>query len=188
MGERAVASFKISRGNVVEHQHAFPQMAAGEAVLDEALLGYQPIEGGVDLAHRDGAEAERLAEGMAGRGGVEHARGGEFCRRIEQAGDDQGENDIAAALGRTAGQQAIEADMAGGGQRGEDMAMRERAADFEPALAGGNQPVAAQGGAEGLDLLVPTTGEIGEGAGFDLSVLAVALAAVSYTHLRAHET
>src|ERR1019366_7110418 len=115
---------------------------------------YQPVKGGVDLAHRDGAEAERLAEGMAGRGGVEHARGGEFGRRIEQAGDDQRENEIAAALGRTAGEQAIEADTAGGGQRGEDMAMRERAADFETALPGGGEPGPPPGGGPRLGLLV----------------------------------
>src|ERR1019366_5770313 len=103
MGKRAVASFKIGRRDVVEHQRAFPPVAAGGTGVDEGLLGYQPVKGGVDLANRDGAEAERLAEGMAGRGGVEHARGGEFGRRIEQAGDDQRENEIAPALRRTAG-------------------------------------------------------------------------------------
>src|ERR1017187_9835546 len=78
MGERAVASLKISRSDVVEYQCAFLEVAAGEAVLDEALLRAQPVEGGVDLAHPNGAEAQSLAEGMAGRGGIEHAGGGEF--------------------------------------------------------------------------------------------------------------
>src|ERR1019366_4300546 len=176
MGKFAMASFEVGRGHVIEHERAFLEVAAGETGLDEGLLGYQPVQGGVDLAYRDGAEAERLAEGMAGRGGVEHARGGEFGRRIEQPGDDQGENEIAPALRRAAGEQAIKADTAGGGQRGEDMTMRQGAADFEPTLAGPGEPVPPQGGTQRLDFLVRPMGEIGEGAGFDLAVLAVALA------------
>ena len=74
------------------------------------------------------------------------------------------------------GEQVIEADTAGGGQRGEDMAMRQGAADFEPALAGRDELVAAQGGAQRLDFLVRPMGEIGKGAGFNLAVLAIALA------------
>src|ERR1019366_3752642 len=91
MGERAVASLKISRSDVVEYQCAFLEVAAGEAVLDEALLRAQPVEGGVDLAHPNGAEAQSLAEGMAGRGGIEHASGGEFGGGVEQPGGDPGE-------------------------------------------------------------------------------------------------
>jgi hypothetical protein len=151
-------------------------MAPGQTVLDAALFRAQPVEGGVDLAHRHGAEAQDRAEGMARRGGIEHARGGQFGGGIEQAGDDQCENEIAAALGRATGEQAIEADTAGGSQRGEDMAMRQGTADFEPALAGGDEFVAAQGGAQRLHFLVRPGGEIGEGAGFDLAVLAVAFA------------
>ena len=113
---------------------------------------------------------------MAGRGGIEHARGGEFGGGIEQPGDDQGENEIAPALRSATGEQDIEADAAGGGQRGEDMAMRQGAADFEPALAGGDEPVAAQGGAQRLDFLLGPIGEIGESAGFDPAVLAIAFA------------
>ena len=109
-------------------------------------------------------------------GGVEHAGGGEFGRWIEQVGDDQGEHEIAAALRRAAGEQAIQADTPRGGERGKDMAMRRGAADFEPALAGGDELIAAQRGAQRLDFLVRPVGEIGESAGFDLAVLAVTLA------------
>src|ERR1019366_5459753 len=146
MGERAVASLKISRSDVVEYQCAFLEVAAGEAVLDEDLLRAQPVEGGVDLAHPNGAEAQSLAEGMAGRGGIEHASGGEFGGGVEQPGDDQGEDEIAAALGRAAGEQAIEADTAGGGEGGEDMAMPQRAAGFETPLTRGDEPVPTPGG------------------------------------------
>jgi hypothetical protein len=50
-------------------------------------------------------------------------------------------------------QQVVEADAIGGGERGGDVAMRQRAADLEAALAGGKQWFVAQHGAEGLDLL-----------------------------------
>ncbi len=128
-------------------------MAAGESVLDEGLFRARPVEGGVDLAHRGGAEAERLAEGMAGGGRVEHTGGGEFGGQVEQSGDDQRENQVAATLERTAGQRAIETDAAGRGQSGEHMAMRQGAADLETALAGGHEFVAAQSGTERLDFL-----------------------------------
>ena len=176
MRKRAVPSLQVGRGDVVEHQRAFLQMAAGEAVLDEGLLRAQPVEGSVDLAHRNGAEAQGLAEGMAGRGGVEHARGGEFGGGVEQPGDDQCENEIALASRRAAREQVIKADPTRGGQRGEDMAVRQGAADFEAALAGRDEFVAAQRGAQRLDFLVRPGGEIGQRAGFDLAVLAVALA------------
>jgi hypothetical protein len=78
-----MASFKVARGDVVEYQRAFPQMAEGETVLDQGLLRTQPVEGGADLAHRDGAESQGLAEGMAGGGGIEHAGGGEFGGGVE---------------------------------------------------------------------------------------------------------
>src|ERR1035441_6606928 len=139
MGERAVASLKISRSDVVEYQCAFLEVAAGEAVLDEALLRAQPVEGGVDLAHPNGAEAQSLAEGMAGRGGMEHGGGGEFGGGVEQPGNDQRENEVAAALGPTAGEQVVEADAAGGGEGGEDMAMRQGGGGFENTPAPGGQ-------------------------------------------------
>jgi hypothetical protein len=59
----------------------------------------------------------------------------------------QRENEIASALGPSAWQQTIETDTAGGGKGGEDMAMRQGAADFEPSLASGDEFVAAQRGA-----------------------------------------
>src|ERR1017187_10581166 len=128
MGERAVASLKISRSDVVEYQCAFLEVAAGEAVLDEALLRAQPVEGGVDLAHPNGAEAQSLAEGMAGRGGIEHAGGGEFGGGVEQPGNDQRENEVAAALGPTAGGQGDQAGAAGRGAGGGGRSRRPGAA------------------------------------------------------------
>ena len=84
---------------------------------------------------------------MAGGGGVKHAGGRQFGGGIEQPRDDQRENEIAATLRRAPGQQAVEADATGGGESGEHMAVRQGATDFETALAGGDELVAAQRGA-----------------------------------------
>ncbi len=54
--------------------------------------------------------------------------------------------------------------------------VRQGAADFEAGVAGGEEGVAAEGGAEHLDPVWGQVGEVGEGAGLDLARLAVALA------------
>jgi hypothetical protein len=51
-------------------------VAAGERGFDKSLLADQPVERGVEFAGGDAAEAEDLAQGMAGGGGIEHPRGG----------------------------------------------------------------------------------------------------------------
>ena len=165
MGERAVPSLEISRSDIVKHQRAFLEMAAGETVFDEGLLRAQPVERGINLTHRDGAEAQFSPREWLAVGGVKHARGGQFRRRIEQPGNDQGESEITPASRRATRQQVIEADAAGGGERGENVAVRQRAADFEAALAGQDELIAAQDGAKGFDLLGRPRGEVGEGSG-----------------------
>ena len=109
-GQRTAAALEIGGGDVVEHQCAVLEMTACELVFDERLLAAEPVEGGVDLAGGDAAEAKGFAQRVAGGGGVEHARGGQFGRRIEQPGDDERQRQVAAALGRAAGQQLVEAD------------------------------------------------------------------------------
>ena len=120
-------------------------------MFDEALLAAEPIERGVDLARGDAAKAESFAQGMTGGLCIQHARGCQFGRRIEQPGDDQRQCQVTAALRGSARQQIVEADAPGGGQRGEHVAVRQRAADFEAALAHRDQRVPAQGGAQGVD-------------------------------------
>jgi hypothetical protein len=73
-------------------------MTAGEAVFDEALLAAEPVEGGVDLARGDAAEAQRFAQRVAGGGAVEHPRCRQLRRRLEKPGDDQRQRQIAPAL------------------------------------------------------------------------------------------
>ena len=111
---------------------------------------------------------------MAGGYGVQHPRGRQLGRRLEQARNDQGQRQIAAALRRPARQQRVEPDAARGAERGEHMAVRQRADDFH-CLSGGQQSVAAQHGAELLDALGRPAGQVGERSVFGLAGLAVAL-------------
>ena len=174
--QRTAAAFQVGGGDVVQHQHAFLQVAAGERGFDKGLLADQPVERGVEFAGGDAAEVEDLAQGMAGGGGIEHPRGGQLRRRVEQTGDNQAECQSAVPPAAPARQEIIETDLPGGGESRHDMAVRERATDFEAALAGRHHPVATQHGAQGLDLLGWPVGEIGQGTVEDLAVLAIALA------------
>jgi hypothetical protein len=65
-------------------------------------------------------------------------------------------------------------DTPGGGDGGEDMAMRPGALDDE--AAGADQLLAAESGAQGLDLLKRKIGEIDEGAVLDVAAVAVGFA------------
>jgi hypothetical protein len=56
-GQRTAASLEVGGGDIVEHQHAILEVAAGEVVFDERLLAAEPVEGGVDRARGDAAEA-----------------------------------------------------------------------------------------------------------------------------------
>jgi hypothetical protein len=147
-------------------------MAAGELVLDEGLLGSESVEGGVDFAGGDAAEAKGLAQRVTGRGGIEHPRRREFRCRIEQPGDDERQCQAAATLRRTARQQVVEADAPGDGQRDKHVAMRRRTADLEAFAADRSESLAAQGGTQSFDALDRQLGEVGEGAVLDLAVLA----------------
>jgi hypothetical protein len=89
---------------------------------------------------------------MAGGRGVQHSRGRQLGRRLEQARDDQGERQIAPALRRPTRQHGVERDAAGGAERGEHVAVRQRADDFHR-RSGGQQFVAAQHGTELLNAL-----------------------------------
>ena len=173
--EFAAASFQVGGGDVVEQQGAVLEVTAGQRRFDERLLARQPVERGVELAGGDTAEPQHLAQRMAGGGGIEHPRGGELGRRIEQAGDDQRQSEVTPPLWRTPRQQAVEVDPSGGAQGGEHVAMRQGAHDLDR-LAGRQQPLAAQHGAQLLDALGWPGGEVGQRAFLGLAVLAVALA------------
>ena len=94
---------------------------------------------------------------------------------LEQAGNDQGERQIAAALRRAAWQHGIERDATRSAERGQHVTVRQRADDFHR-LRGGQQFVAAQHGAELIDALGGPARQVGEGPVFGLAGLAVSLA------------
>src|SRR5271154_1490728 len=86
----AAAPFEISGGDIVEQQRAVLQVAAGQPGFDERLLAAQPVERGIDLLGGNAAEPQHLAQRMAGGGGIQHPRGRQLGRWLEQARDDQG--------------------------------------------------------------------------------------------------
>ena len=171
----AASSFEIGRGDVVEQQRAIFQVTAGQRGFDERLLASQPVERGIHLLGGDLAEPQDLAQRMAGGGGIQHPRGRQLGRRLEQARDNQGQRQIAPALRRAARQHRVERDAACGAQRGEHMAVRQRADDFHR-RSGGQQLVAAQHRAELLNALGRPAGQVGEGSVPGLARLTVALA------------
>jgi hypothetical protein len=120
----AAASFEIGGGDIVEQQRAVFQVAAGQQRFDKRLLAAQPVERGIDFLGGDAAEPQHLAQRMAGGGGIEHPRGRQLGRRLEQARDDQGQRQIPSALRRPTGQQGVDRDAARGAQCGEHVAVR----------------------------------------------------------------
>jgi hypothetical protein len=92
---------------------------------------------------------------------------------LAQVGLGQRQRQIATALWRAAGQQVFEADAPSDRQRREDVAMRQRAADLEAAMADRSQRIPAQGRAQGLEALERQLGQVGERAVLDLAVFAV---------------
>ena len=70
---------------------------------------------------------------------------------IEDAPDQQGEDEIAAAVAVGA-EQAVEADLAGGAERGGDMAVRQAAGDGEGVVLGGDDGAALEHAAQAFDI------------------------------------
>ena len=111
---------------------------------------------------------------MAGGGRIQHPRGRQFGRRLEQAGNNQGQRQIAAALRRAARQHSVERNVARSAERGEHVAVRQRADDFHR-LSGGQQLATPQHGAELFDALGGPAGQVSEGSVLGLAGLAVTL-------------
>ena len=149
-------------------------MAAGQRGFDKRLLAAQPVERGIDLLGGDPAQPQHLAQRMAGGGGIQHPRGCQLGRRLEQARNNEGQRQIPPALRRAARQHGIERDAARGAERRQHVAVRQRADDFHR-LDGGQQLVAAQHGAELLNALGGPARQVGEGSVLGLAGLAVTL-------------
>ena len=150
-------------------------MAFGERRLDRRLADRQPVECTIELVLIDQPESELLAK--AGSRGVRRQRpgGGKLGAGIEDAADDQGQDEVAAAVAVRA-EQPIEADLARGAKRRVDMTMRQRADNGDGILVLGDNGAAFQQCLEAGDPLVRPVGEVQQGALLDLASLAVAFA------------
>ena len=174
-GERAAASFHVARRDVVEHQRAVAEIALGERRLDGRLALQQPVQRGVEFVLVDVAEAKHLAEAGGGGGGRQRPRGGEFCCRVEDASDQQGEHEIAAAIAVGA-EDAVETDLAGGAECGSDMAVRQATDDGEGVAFGGDDGAALEHAAQPFDVRGGPVRQVTQSALTHLATLAIALA------------
>ena len=97
----------------------------------------------------DGAEVEHLSERGDGAFGRQGAGGGELRLRVDDAGDEQCEDEVAEAAG-AAGEQGSECELADGGEHGGDVAVWE-AAEAGEGVVGTYELLAAEDVAEGVD-------------------------------------
>jgi hypothetical protein len=105
---------------------------------------------------------------------MEGAGGSELGRRLEDAGDDHGDDQI--ALGATgAREDGFQKEAAEGAQSGSDVAVRSRTENVE-SIGEGDKGIAFEDPTERVDLGGGPGGEVGEGAFDDLAAAAKALA------------
>src|SRR5208337_4528638 len=170
----AAPPLQIARGDVVEHQHAFLEVALGEDLLDAGLAAAQKIEGGVELVLVDLAEAEHGAERVGCRRLAELTRGRELRGRLDDPRHDHGEDQPGPAL-RSLRQRLVEPEPAHRPEHGGDVTVRQRAGDLEALGSERHERLAGEHPAQAVDLLIRPVGDIGERARLDLASLAIAL-------------
>lgn len=170
VSQRAAAAFEVGGGQIVEHERALGEMAARELALEAGLPGGEPVEGRVELIFAGVFEIEQGGERRGGGFGGQGAGGGELGSRGENAGDDEGANEI-AAWGAGAIQEAVEAEPAQEAEGGGGMAVGPSALQLE----GGrerDEGLAFEDAAEEIDLGGRPMGEVGEGLFNDFAALA----------------
>ena len=175
LGQRTAASLHVARRDVVEHQRAVGEMALGQDGFDGGLAHQQPVERGVEFVVVDVAETERFAEAGGRRGGRQRPGGGEFGDGVEDAADQHGEDEVAAAIAVGA-EDAVEADLARDAEGRGDVAVRQLAGDGESVALGGDDGAALEHAAQAFDVGGGPVGEVAQGALTDLAVLAIGLA------------
>ncbi len=150
-------------------------MAARQRRLDLGLAFEQPVEGGVELVLVDGRQAERDAQAGGGGRRIERLGRGQLRDRADQAYDDHGDDEIAAAIaGRS--QHPVEADPAQRAERRRDVAVRQRPFDGDGGLARRPDGAALEQRPQSLDPLTRPVAEVEQGPLLDLVTLAIALA------------
>ena len=116
---------------------------------------------------------ETVVEGVA----VKPASSGEFGSRLDDAGNDHGDDEIALAAGKRI-EDGIQMQVAQATEYGGDMAVRQRTGDVEGLRqrSRGDSQRAGQCRAEGVNLMRGEMSDIGDGASFDFAVEAIGFA------------
>ncbi len=101
--------------------------------------------------------------------------GGELGCGVDDATDQKGEDQVAAAIAAGA-ENAVEADVARGAERSGDMAVRQAADHAEGVMLGGDDRAALEDAAKTLDVGGGPVGQIAQCALTHLAAFAIALA------------
>src|ERR1700712_2054394 len=121
-GQRTTAPLHGARRDVVEHQRAVLKVTLGQRGLDGGLACQQPVECCVEFVVIHLAKIERFAQAGGCRGRREYPGGGELGDGVKDAPDQQGEDEVAAAIAVRA-EDAVKADLARRAEGGGDVAM-----------------------------------------------------------------
>ena len=173
LGQRAVGALHVAGGQVVEHQRVLSKVPLGEPLLDGGLPLDQPVHRRVELMRIDVAESEQFAQGGYRALGGQRAGGGQFRPRVDDAGDDERDDQVAEAAGATADQR-VQSELLEGAEHGSDVAVGQ-AADAGEGVVGIDELLTAEDAAQHIDGGVGQLGEIGEGALLDAAAVAVGL-------------
>ena len=169
-GQRAAVSEIRTAAHVIKYAGVVGEMPSGQLVFDALLPREEPIESGVKLIDI-GIEHVKL---FAERGRFPESDGGQLGTGMKDALGDHGDDEI-ALTGRLACDEGIDSELAEGGEDGVDVAVGQGAEDAE-LLVGRKEVLAFEDAGDESDLREGECAEIGKGAIFDFTVLAIAFA------------
>ena len=147
----------------------------GQAALDGVLAREQPVHSGVQVVLIHRCQRQRVGERVARRGGGQAPGGGEFRAGVEEAGDQQGQHALPCGV-VLAGDESVQAQVFEGAEHGGDVAVGLGAGDSKGLVRVGDGVAAFEQGAQPLDEGGGPVGEVGEGAFFDFTGVAIGLA------------
>src|SRR5215831_4842846 len=171
----AGAALKVGSRDVVEHQRAVLQVAAGQRVLDALLLIDEPIEGLIKFLLIDRCEAQHRAERTVRRLRIEQARRRQLGYWIKQPCDDHGDGQrhFACWSPTTLRQHAIELELAQCAQCRRHVPVRQAAQQGQLLFA--RREIAAQHTSQRFDLRERPMRDVGKRALLDLLPLTIGL-------------
>ena len=123
-GQRTVAPFEVSGGQIIEHQAALGEMEFGKGLLDARLLREQPVHCLVQFGFIRGIQVEDFTEAVVEGIGVKPASGSKFGAWCDDACNDHGDDEIALAAGSRV-EDGIQTQVAQAAEDRGDMAVRQ---------------------------------------------------------------